>query len=312
MGLRRLPERAPEFVSILDRRTRFWTRRSPAFEVGRARIYNSSGPQQLKENPPMAMTRAAAGAFLLFAALLLCPTPARGQKNKPFVLPSGCTVPFADIAVHRGVDTRCGILGDSPDTTPEHQEQNRRKNNLCATGAPKDVAAGDLVDLQKQVNESGLKYGLHNPPTDRSSLEQLGEGSVVRVAGLIEIARFSNPRDGESVNCHRTGSSNDIHIELVGKPGQKKCQGFTAEIIPHLRPRRWTPGDLTKPRRPVRLTGQLFFDGSHHPCKNGKKTDGPLRATEWEIHPVYNVEICTNKTLAKCPIDDDSVWRRLK
>jgi hypothetical protein len=259
----------------------------------------------------MAMTKAAAGA-LVVAVLGLCPTPARGQKSKPFVLPASCAVPFADIEVHRAIDNNCGILGDSPATSPEHQEQNRRKNNLCATGSPKDVTVADLVELQKQVDASGLEYDRTHLPADRSSLEDLGEGTVARIVGLIELARFSNKDKGESVNCHRRKASNDIHVELVGKLGQKKCQGFSAEIIPHHRPHAWLPGDLTTPARPVRLTGQLFFDASHHPCKRGKRTDGPARATEWEIHPVYNVEICKNKTLAKCPIDDDSVWRRLE
>ncbi|HKH44718.1 MAG TPA: hypothetical protein VKM72_08650 [Thermoanaerobaculia bacterium] len=260
----------------------------------------------------MTRTKAAASVLLFVAMLGLCPTSARSQAGKPFVLPSSCTVPFADIEILRSIDKNCGILGDSPGSSPEHQEQNRRKNNLCATDSLKDITVEDLVDLQEKVDASGLKYDREHLPDNRSVLEDLGEGEVVRIVGLIQMARFSNKKTGESVNCHKKETSNDIHIELVGELGQTECEGFTAEIIPHHRPGAWTPGDLTAPFRPVRLTGQLFFDASHHPCENGHTTDGPARATEWEIHPVYNVEICKNKTVAKCPINDDSVWRRLE
>lgn len=263
------------------------------------------------------MTKAPVGAVSVLAMLGLCPRAVEGQAHKPFVLPPSCTVPYADIAVTRSIDKTCGILGDSPDTSPEQQEQNRRKNNLCATGPPRDITIADLVDLQKQVDASGLTYDVFHLPEDRSTLAQLGEGTIVRLVALINMARFSNSSRrpdgsvGERVNCRRPGASNDIHIELIGELGHKKCQGVTAEIIPHKRPRAWTPGDLTTPRRPVRLTGQLFFDASHHPCKNGK-ADGPPRASAWEIHPVYNVEICKNKTIELCRIDDDSVWSRLE
>ena len=258
------------------------------------------------------MPRTVVTALLFVAVFEFCPTSARSQAGKPFVLPASCAVPFADIEILRSIDKNCGILGDSPDTSPEHQEQNRRKNNLCATGSPRDITTWDLVNLQKKVDASGLEYDRENLPGDRSLLESLGEGTVVRIVGLIEMAQFSNKTKGESVNCHQKGASNDIHIELVGGLGQAECQRFSAEIIPHHRPGSWAPGDLTAPFRPVRLTGQLFFDASHHPCKNGKATDGKARATEWEIHPVYNVEICENKTLGNCHIDDDSVWRRLE
>ena len=39
----------------------------------------------------------------------------------------------------------------------------------------------------------------------------------------------------------------------------------------------------------VRMTGQLFFDGSHSPCINGH--GGPPRRSIWEIHPVFAIEV---------------------
>jgi hypothetical protein len=49
----------------------------------------------------------------------------------------------------------------------------------------------------------------------------------------------------------------------------------------------------------VRITGQLFFDGSHHPkpCSGSLANTGdPVRATSWEIHPIYSIEICREGT----------------
>lgn len=92
-------------------------------------------------------TRAAVGVSIVVAVVGLFPMPARGQAGKPFVLPSSCTVPFADIETLRSIDKNCGIFGDSPTTSPEHQEQNRRKNNLCATTSPSDITVADLVSL---------------------------------------------------------------------------------------------------------------------------------------------------------------------
>jgi len=65
---------------------------------------------------------------------------------------------------------------------------------------------------------------------------------------------------------------------------KQDCQSMTAEIIPHLRPEAFTKiGSIhdtrsgarafdritaAKLNRPMRLTGQMFFDGAHMPCKS--------------------------------------------
>jgi hypothetical protein len=60
----------------------------------------------------------------------------------------------------------------------------------------------------------------------------------------------------------------------------------------------------------VRVTGQLFFDGSHSPCAGGKGS--PKRASLWEIHPVYALDVCSGKTIADCPVDDETKWQPLE
>jgi hypothetical protein len=59
--------------------------------------------------------------------------------------------------------------------------------------------------------------------------------------------------------------------------------------------------------RPVRLTGQLFFDGSHGPCRPGRPAS-PKRASVWEVHPIYRVDVCRNTTVSGCPVHDESKW----
>ena len=60
-------------------------------------------------------------------------------------------------------------------------------------------------------------------------------------------------------------------------------------------------------RSPVRVTGQLFFDSSHVPCAGGKEVrTNPRRFSLWEIHPIYQFEVCT----ADC--DGTGTWLPLE
>lgn len=170
---------------------------------------------------------------------------------------------------------------------------------------------------------------VENLPPDRSLLvdliagnngHKLGEGKVVTLEGFIFKARHSNVGNGESVNCNRPKlADNDVHIALAKtKSGALKqteaseCETVTAEITPHHRsevynrfstlPEDFLNGQKQKNGKDklegkpppllgtrVRVTGQLFFDGSHSPCRNGK--GGPPRRSIWEIHPVYKIEV---------------------
>jgi hypothetical protein len=182
---------------------------------------------------------------------------------------------------------------------------------------------------RKVVIENGKKTSFEDLPPDRSLLvdittdaqgRPLGEGSLVTLEGFIFKAQHSNLGKGESVNCNLpTLAANDIHIALsrTKKGAQTKgesseCETVTAEITPHHRSAVYNrfdtnPADFLngKPQKPgadklkgkplplqsarVRLTGQLFFDGSHSPCRNGK--GGPPRRSIWEIHPVFGIEV---------------------
>jgi hypothetical protein len=137
---------------------------------------------------------------------------------------------------------------------------------------------------------------------------------------------FKKPKPGdnagESVNCNQpTLAMNDIHIALAetqaGLNGSE-CDTVTAEITPHHRsdvynrfdtnPKDFLIGANGKKQKQkkgedklagkplplsgarIRITGQLFFDASHSaPCHNGK--GAPKRASIWEVHPVFAIEV---------------------
>jgi len=88
------------------------------------------------------------------------------------------------------------------------------------------------------------------------------------------------------VNCKgKTEVSNDVHIAFGAKANTQECSSVTAEITPHYRPASWNeighyekwssslkkyvPDPALAARltgHPYRVTGQLFFDASHHVC----------------------------------------------
>jgi len=117
---------------------------------------------------------------------------------------------------------------------------------------------------------------------------------------------------------------NDIHMATVATPDSKECESISAEILPHYRPDSWNqigndesynsrtkkyttnPGvDARLKTHPYRITGQLFFDASHEVCPCGTSCS-PIRASLWEIHPVYSIEVC--KAGTPCDENNDSDW----
>lgn len=229
-----------------------------------------------------------------------------------------CNLPFQAIARTHPIDKTCGIQGNTKSVTA--RAQNRAKNNLCATGTAIPVTMADLRSLQNVVGEAGIPFGFPSRlPPDRTLLEGLivsgggrvGEGSLVQFVGFVLEAHVSDRQRGESVNCNVPGDdSNDIHITLAEAPGEEMCDGFVAEMIPHFRPASWTAGSLTALRgRPVRVTGHLLFDASHQPCRDGRRVgSNPLRASLWEIHPVYAVDVCSEVQEARCKAGDSRAW----
>ncbi len=201
------------------------------------------------------------------------------------------------------IDSQCGLPGSGGDEA----NQNIAKNNFCASGAPTDMTVDDFVALQKQVDDNpSIPFGdtsqsgrAKGPAQDRAPLEALGEGTLVRMQGHV---LFGKQEGSESVNCGTAVQNHppfhDIHIELVSASDvTEECSGVVAEMVPHHRPDSWIADnvqEVAKAKLPVRVTGQLFFDSSHVPCKDGVPVgDNPKRASLWEIHPIYAFEVCS-------------------
>src|SRR5581483_5850947 len=241
----------------------------------------------------------------LLAVLLL----AGSASAQPGFQPS-CTLPFESIREDHPIDSAC-----KPGGSAAQHAQNRAKNNFCASGNPTRITFDDLVKLQQAAKAKGIPFGGTNLPEDREVLKDLttnasgtkiGEGKKVRLVAFVINAHYSNISKGESVNCKKKGrENNDIHLVLGRTPNDTPCRTVTAEISPHFRPLPWDTDNLNSLTHPVRFTGQLFFDASHKPCPN---PDGPDRASNWEIHPVYAIDVCKNKTMAGCPINNESKW----
>jgi hypothetical protein len=241
----------------------------------------------------------------------------------------GCTLPpqLNHLQQPRQIDKVCPIGGDA--TEPPHILQNEQKNNLCATGSPRTITRDVFLRLQEAAKAKHIKFGDRNDlPPDRAPLrgivdEQgtpIGEGTLVQYVAFISEARHSNVSSGESVNCGRHGAAkNDIHLDLSRSLDEDACESVTAEISPHFRPDSWFrlagTGSVRKREaplgdHPVRIRGPLFFDASHVPCTSHSEAN-PARASIWEIHPVYAVDVCSETTISACKIDDESLWTPL-
>ena len=131
------------------------------------------------------------------------------------------------------------------------------------------------------------------------------------LAGFVLRAQISNKSAGENVNCNHGGT------ESNSKSKANFCKAVVAEVSPHQRPDDLNHGDIAETnsdpddRHPVRLTGHLFYDGNH-PVKCDTNNGANSRASKWEIHPVYAIDVCKNKSMASCDPRDNSKWTSLK
>src|SRR5439155_8054688 len=229
------------------------------------------------------------------------------------------------------IDFLCGNTGCFKSAA--NDKQNAQKNNFCApTGSFTPVTLQTFSQLNDTSNnEPSIPKG--EPPARRAKLaniiklgngKRLGEGKVVSFVGYVLDARHSNvdkdnpltAGNGESVQCNLLGCAyNDIHITLAADPHETKmCNTIVAEIVPHYRPPAWDLFDSSDyvsffKTHPVKIIGQLFFDGSHVPCTaNGKAGINEARDNAkdferlalWEIHPIYAIDICKFTEKGQC------------
>jgi len=213
-----------------------------------------------------------------------------------------CPIPSFPGSAATPIDGSCGPSGSGG---PE-ASQNTAKNDFCAGGDPMSVTIDQLAGFQSTVESKNINFGDENtatrkkgPTTDRAPLESIGEGKLVILRGFVLKARQEG---GESVNCGKAVPNqplfHDIHISIVAdSTTTDECSGVVVEMSPHHRPSSWNINNMQKVAGsgiPVRVTGHLFFDSSHVPCANGQGVrSNPKRISLWEVHPIYQLELCT-------------------
>ncbi len=271
--------------------------------------------------------------FLGIAGVLFCLIAgalAQAQTGND-ILPAGCTLPFDAIATKPDPFVQCGHCGVVSKTAKgtvlqAKMLQSQAKNNFCADTTQitvVDFAAMRAMGAQARQNgwettNLPSRQPLHGFYSQNGKM--IGEGDVVRMKAWIMEAHFSDCTAGEEVNCQTPGFVNsDLHVPLVdpsaGGQKQGECTSVTSEISPHFRPASWSSLDLQTPVNNVaRITGQLFYDNAHKPCVSptspSAPTGDPARSTLWEIHPVYQLEICTLADPSQCDVtsNDGKMW----
>jgi len=254
---------------------------------------------------------------------------------------SSCN-PFSKAAVAHAVDNTCAITGDA--TTDGDKAQDRLKNNLCANGSARAITMKELTALQNSVDATGVNYGNEHegkgggPPADRSTLftklpaGSAKEGDLVSFVGyIVEV----QPGSSETVDCHCTETDAiDVHIavadhlldlqtapanatkeqkhEITVKNDAQLCtNSLVVETIPHKRPAALEQQAIEplRDKKIVKITGPLLFDASHKPCHGTTPGTGdPARVTVFEIHPVYDIAVCSQSAMTQCTADSNN-WK---
>lgn len=256
--------------------------------------------------------------------LAVAAVPLYGFRNyipRPFYFEfiPDCPIPIENKQA-AAIDHICGIDGErSRDQT--QLAINRAENNFCAstkeardrTFQPlpaRDVTYQQLVD--RLLKDSSTSKNLPDHSKQENRPGSLQEGEYVSYVAFVKNALYSDTNTGEPANCNRTGNDyNDLRVVLAKDPKDDECQSTFAEVSPHFRPLSWTQENLNILKdRVIRVKGQLFFDGNQKTCSDDSRVI-PKRASLWEIHPVYSLEVCDEATLDKCR-SPNTQWTRLE
>jgi hypothetical protein len=198
---------------------------------------------------------------------------------------------------------------------------NLRKNTISND---QPAAVHTLTWMKKLDDPENFKQG-----DDRGELAALGEGQNITVVAYLLAVKLE--LGGESCNCGlQTKAETDNHLVLVsGTTVQKfplsgssssisqvfasrQLESETAEFTPRVRlshpnftHEKLQPLVDATPQKAllVRVTGPLLFDSEHF-IKNHLP-----RINNWEIHPVFKLEICTSGS--DCKSASDAGWKSL-
>ena len=99
------------------------------------------------------------------------------------------------------------------------------------------------------------------------------------------------PNGMESCNCNlKEDENNDWHLVTNAKKTDAEDDSITGEITPRFRLNGWTLAKvrkIAKDKMYIQLTGYLMLDTQH------LNSNAPARITDWEIHPVTKLKVCT-------------------
>jgi len=176
-------------------------------------------------------------------------------------------------------------FGDCPVKGCGGDPELNKKKNSTTTPAAADVEKFKRADFVKLKFPASWTSG-----TKRTLLESWGEDKAVEYeAYLIKTKHY--PSGMESCNCNlKKEENNDFHLVTVSQKNASEDSSVTAEITPRIRLDGWTFSkltDLSNKKSYVKITGFLMLDTQH--LGGG----GPARVTDWEIHPVTALKVCT-------------------
>lgn len=197
---------------------------------------------------------------------------------------------------------------DCPDTGCCWDKQLNVRKNLRE--APKDQPQATSVSVDE------IKRYAYPPRwavgQSRDELKKLGEGRYVSVQAYLVEARWG---DLNPANCNRPEPENiNVILSLVSKDSlsldwrRRPLASVTAELTPRVRAlhpewKRNLWKLIRNGRRNqllVRVKGIMLLDtGRAHSPLN--------RATDWELHPVLDIEVCARGDCA-----NDVGWKKLE
>lgn len=254
------------------------------------------------------MKRSITAVFLLCVCLATAAN-AQTRKKKTSLKPP-CAADLAHCP-----DEGCGKSFDSN----LNRRKNIRSDNQAAT--PRNLTWMKKLDDPEDFSQGD----------SREELTALGEGQKIRVVAYLIAAKPE--LGGESCNCGlHTPEETDNHLVLVTKatidkfpleadadPDTEKqtfhsreLESETAEFTPRVRLDH--PNFTRDTMQPlidetpqkallVRVTGLLLFDSEHF-LRNSL-----VRVNNWEIHPVFKMEVCENED--KCKAGSDAGWKSI-
>lgn len=220
-------------------------------------------------------------------------------------------------------DGQCPLIGCAQPGTSEAEANLARNTHVARNARLYSLSIDDFEELQLAANRIGLQ-GFAIAVGERRryekllaagrSNEKIGDGARVEFTGFI--VGTPHARRTDSANCRAVGrENNSFRFHLAALPDDTEFDAILAELIPRGRHQLWTLERLRRIaqlRKPVRVTGKLFYDSKHfvNSDPTNELQGSPRRLSLWEIHPVSEFWVCKACSLRDCERPDQ--WIELE